>query len=44
MCWEMRKIDDCDLEKFGTQLIHDSEKAIPILVDGGHKGLNREWG
>ena len=29
----MRKIDDCDMEKFSTLLIDSIEKAIAILGD-----------
>ena len=38
----MRKIGDCDVDKFGT--LDSSEKTIPILgdsVDGGH--TRRNW-
>ena len=31
MCYEMRKIDECDMEKFGT--LDSSEKTIAILGD-----------
>ena len=30
---EMRKIDECDMEKFGTLDINSSEKTIAILAD-----------
>ena len=29
----MRKIDECSIEKFGTQLIDSSEKTIAVLKD-----------
>ena len=29
---EMLKIDECDLEKFGTPLIDDNERTIAILL------------
>ena len=36
---EMMKIDECDMEKFGTL---DTEKTIAILadIDGGHRRRN----
>ena len=30
---ERRKIDECDMEKFGTLLIYSSEKTITVLGD-----------
>ena len=43
---EMRKIDECDMEEFGTLLIYSSEKTITILhikeIDGGHRRQNRK--
>ena len=32
--------NECDMEKFGT--LDSSEKAIAILVDGGHRRRNRK--
>ena len=37
---DMRKIDECDMEKFGT--LDSSEKTIAIPVDGGHRQRNRK--
>ena len=34
---EIREIDECDMEKFGTLFIDSSEKTIAILGD-------RRWG
>ena len=39
---EMRKIDECDMERFGT--LDSSEKTIAILgaIDAGHRRRNRK--
>ena len=37
---EMRKIDECGMEEFGT--LDSSDKTIAILVDGGHRQRNRK--
>ena len=34
----MKKIDECDMEKFGT--LDSSEKTIDILGDSGHRRRN----
>ena len=36
----MMKIDECDMEKFGT--LDSSEKTIAILVNGVHRQRNRK--
>ena len=39
---EIKKVDECDMEEFGT--LDSSEKAIAILgdIDGGHRRRNRK--
>ena len=41
---EMEKIDECDMENFGTLPVDNSEKTMAILekTDGGHKRRNRK--
>ena len=35
---EMRKVDECGMEKFGT--LDSNEETIAILGDGGHRRRN----
>ena len=37
---EMSKIDECDMNKFGTR--DSTEKLTAILGDGGHRRRNRK--
>ena len=42
---EMRKLDECGMEKFGALLIDGSEKTVAILqweINGGHRRRNRK--